>query len=365
VRSARTALLVAALAAACGGAAPARTPSLPAADGGVRLVRVADGFSAPVAVVAVPGAGRAVVVEQTGTVRPLMRGRPGAPALLDLRDAVRAGGEQGLLAIAFHPRYPDDPRLFASYTDRRGDSRVDEYRVAGGRALPSSRRRLLRVDQPYPNHNGGHLVFAPDGRLLLGLGDGGDAFDPEGRSQDLRAHLGKLLAIDVDAAEPAVAVLAYGLRNPWRFSFDEPTGDLWIADVGQDRWEEVNVLRGGPRGRPNLGWDAYEGRERRDGERLDATGRLVAPVFAYAHDQGCSITGGMVVRGGGVPALEGRYLFGDYCSGRVWSLDAATGSGARRERFRVPALTSFARGPRGEVLAVSGAGAVYELRPRV
>ena len=275
---------------------------------------------------------------------------------LDLRAAVSTGGERGLFAIAFHPRYPSVPLLYASYTDRSGDSRVSEYRVA---SRPRLTRDLLHVDQPYENHNGGHIEFAPDGRLYLGLGDGGGAFDPERRSQDGHTLLGKLLSVDVDRTQVRWRPLARGLRNPWRFSFDRPTGDLWVADVGQDRWEEVNVVRRGDRTPLNFGWDVYEGRERVE-EHEPGGGRLVWPVAVYGHDVGCSISGGFVYRGR-LADLRGRYVFGDFCSGAVFSIRAADGGGMRRERIRVPALVGLGAGAEGELLLVSAAGSVFRL----
>jgi glucose/arabinose dehydrogenase len=313
-----------------------RTPEVRESRAPLRLERVASAFEAPVQVLAVRG--RTYVVEQAGRVRALA----GRETLLDLRGLVTFAGEQGLLAAAVHP--DDESRLFVHYSDRLGDTIVAEYRD-GTRA-----RRLLHVDQPYENHNGGALLFGPDGLLYLGLGDGGDAFDPEGRSQDPGTRLGKLLRLDVDAEGGAWEVVASGLRNPWRAGFDPETGDLWIGDVGQDRWEEVNVLRRGETG-VNFGWDVYEGRDRVE-EKEPAEGELAFPVAVYGHDAGCSITGGVVD--------GGRFLVGDFCEGTIWSVGTRDGD-LRRERPRLPLVTSFGRGADGEIYLTSQRGGVYRL----
>lgn len=329
----------------------------------LRLVEVVSGLDSPMQAVAPPDGSRLLfVVEQVGVVRVLdedtaLRAQP----LLDISEEVRAGGEQGLLALAFHPGYPEDPRFYVHYSDRAGDTRVVEYRQAGTQA--ERVRELLHVEQPYPNHNGGQLAFGPDGLLYLGLGDGGAAFDPEDRSQDLSTRLGKLLRLDVDGPEEDWEIVGYGLRNPWRFSFDRETGDLWIGDVGQDRWEEVDLVPSGTEGLLNFGWDVYEGDERLEDKDLSDDGELVEPLAVYGHDAGCSITGGFVYRGEDVPALAGRYLYGDYCSGTIWSLRAEDGDATdvRREPLEVPQLTSFGEDAQGELYVVSQAGAVYRL----
>jgi glucose/arabinose dehydrogenase len=340
------ALAAVALAAGCGGDGPERreTPAVTEAAAPLRFDVIANGFDAPLQALPIPGSDELAVVEQGG----LVKATPGGRVLLDLRDRVSTGSEQGLLSIAFHPAYPDDRRLYASFTDRGGDSRVVEIG-------PEGERELLRVDQPYENHNGGHVLFGPDGRLYLGLGDGGAAFDPEQRSQDVRSRLGKLLRVDVDAATPEWEIVALGLRNPWRMSFDGE--DLWIGDVGQDLWEEVNVLRGGPGRLANFGWDVYEGSERVE-EHEPGPGRLIEPVAVYGHDLGCSITGGHVVSEG---ALAGRYVYGDFCSGRIFSLRASDGGDVREEDGRVPQLTSFGRDADGRTLLVSGEGRILRL----
>jgi len=328
----------------------------------LRLVPVVSGLDAPVHV-AVPAGepGRLYVVEQAGVIRVVVNGRLRAAPFLDIRSLVRSGGEQGLLSVAFHPDYARTRRFYVNYTDLRGDTRVVEYRSDGTRAQPATRRELLRVAQPYANHNGGGIAFGPDGKLYVGMGDGGSGGDPEDRAQDLRSQLGKLLRLDVDRAGAKPELVALGLRNPWRFSFDRATGDLWIADVGQGDWEEIDVLRAGWSGLPNFGWDVWEGRARFEDKPL-GPGRLVQPVAVYSHGAGCSVTGGFVYRGKAVPALAGRYLYGDYCSGTIWSLAAKGGKAVpRREPFSVADLVSFGEDAAGELYAVSHGGTVYRV----
>jgi glucose/arabinose dehydrogenase len=265
-----------------------------------------------------------------------------------------------LLGIAFHPDYASNDRLFLHWNDRRGDTRVTEFR--GGR----EQRELLFVDQPEENHNGGQLAFGPDGRLYLGLGDGGGAYDPEKRSQDASQQLGKLLSVDVDAKRPDWRIAVTGLRNPWRFSFDPALGEVWIGDVGQDEVEEVNRLLLELDEPPkNLGWSAYEGDRRvtKHGEHeLDRTGDVVWPVAQYTHEVGCSVTGGYVYRGTRLPRLSGRYLYGDFCRGTLWTLRPTPGGRAddvRRERAAVAQLTHIGPDADGEPLFASAAGAIF------
>lgn len=299
---------------------------------------VADGFNAPLLVTNAGDASeRLFVVEQTGAVRIIEDGAVLPEPFLDLSDRIVAGGEQGLLGLAFHPDYGANGRFFVDYTDTNGDTVISELSVSGDpdRADADSERVLLHIDQPYANHNGGNVIFGPDGYLYIGMGDGGSGGDPEGNGQDLSTLLGKLLRIDVDSGDPygipqdnpfvddtdaRPEIFAYGLRNPWRYSFDAATGDLWIADVGQSEFEEVDHVGAGRSGM-NFGWNVMEGPNCFTEEGCDTSG-LVLPVSGYSHEEGCSITGGHVYRGPGSPALRGVYVFGDYCSGTLWGLDA-------------------------------------------
>jgi hypothetical protein len=332
--------------------------------GGYRLQEIATGRDSPVQTVALPGSSRTWIVEQPGRVVAIATSGGTPDVVLDLTDRVTSGGERGLLSLALHPRFPDDPRVYVHYSDSNGDTQVEELRVSDATIDPDPVRVLLEEDQPYSNHNGGSLAFGPDGLLYLGLGDGGSANDPEERAQDLSSRLGKLLRMDVDVPEIDWEIAAYGLRNPWRFAFDPQTGDAWIGDVGQSAREEVDVF---PRGSGvlNFGWDAYEGSEEfdEDASEIRGSGDLTAPVAEYTHSDGCSITGGVVVRNPKLPSLDGRYIYGDYCSGLVWTVAVDGDRTARRERIQVPDLVSFDTHPDGTVYVTSQSGTVSQIVP--
>jgi glucose/arabinose dehydrogenase len=308
--------------------------------------------------------GRLYVVEQGGTIRVVVKGKLRAAPFLDIRGLVRAGGEQGLLGLAFHPRYAANKRFYVNYTDRNGHTNVVEYRSNGTRALPGTARRVFFVRQPYSNHNGGGVAFGPDGKLYVGTGDGGSGGDPENRAQSLRSLLGKMIRIDVDRRGAKPQIVALGLRNPWRYSFDRLTGDLTIADVGQSALEEVNHTPRGTTGLLNYGWDVYEGRAKFEDKPL-GPGTLRQPVLQYGRGDGCSVTGGVVYRGRGAKAAYGRYFYGDYCTGNIWSakLSGAGATGLRKERFRIANVTSFGEDAAGELFAVSHGGTLYRLTP--
>lgn len=306
----------------------------------LELSVIARGLDAPLGIAhAGDGGDRLFVVEQGGTVRIITDGEVLPEPFLDVSDLVVAGGEQGLLGLAFHPDYADNGRFFINYTDTDGDTVVAEYAVSDDPDVADAdpERMLLSIDQPFPNHNGGHLAFGPDGYLYVGTGDGGGAGDPEGNGQDLTTLLGKLLRIGVDAgggepydipsdnpfvgdADARPELWAYGLRNPWRFSFDRASADLWIGDVGQSAFEEINRAGGSDAG-VNYGWDVMEGRNCFEETNCDRSHKKL-PLTGYSHEHGCSITGGFVYRGTEFPKLRGGYVFGDYCSGNIWVLDA-------------------------------------------
>ncbi|WP_320668926.1 PQQ-dependent sugar dehydrogenase [Patulibacter defluvii] len=355
------------------GAGPTRQV---AATTGVQARPLARGFRAVTGLVSEPGRrGRTLVLEQVGTARWLDGDGPAAGApFLDLRPIVKFGGEQGLLGLAFLPRRGGQPqRVAVHHSDRDGNTRVALYALRGGRVDPTSGRTILQVEQPYANHNGGAIVTGRDGRLYLGLGDGGSAFDPRQNGQDLKSQLGKLLRYDPAAARPRWQIVAYGLRNPWRTSVDPRTGDLWIGDVGEQTLEEIDRL---PYARTqrfdpptNFGWAAFEGSRRQQGKDLNPAGRLTWPVASYAHRGGaCSVTGGVVVRRGdgrsATPrALADRYVFGDFCNGVTWSV-AADGRHhpMRREPAKVPRQSAYLQDARGRVLVGTVGGQVLELR---
>jgi len=367
------ALVVAAVGwAGCGGEpdplGELKRPELPEEDGDAEsfaLSRVASGLDAPTWVGSAPGDGAALwVLQQAGTVIRL-EGET-RETLLDLRPSVKSGGEQGLLGIAFHPDFERNRRLYLHWSDPQGDTRVAEFRtVEGGFQIqPGPERQLLFLDQPAVNHNGGQLAFGPDGRLYLGLGDGGGNFDPRRTAQDPRNKLGKLLSLDVDSEQAEWRVELLGLRNPWRFAFDGE--DLWIPDVGQGKIEEVNRVRLDPSEPPqNLGWSAFEGTRRVNEEGrhdLNRDGALVWPATEYGHGDGCSITAGFVYRGQGVPRLAGRYLYGDWCSGNLWSLREAQDlrvEDVRREEAELEQVTHIGPDGNGEPVLAAGDGAIY------
>jgi glucose/arabinose dehydrogenase len=341
---------------------------VPAAGGAPAAgpVVVARGFDEPTYVTAPAGElGKLYVVEQPGRVRVLQNGRVRAEPFLDIRSLVKSGGEQGLLSLAFHPRYAQNHLFYVNYTDANGDTRVVEYRSDGTRADPSSARQLFFEKQPFPNHNGGQLAFGPAGLLYIGMGDGGSGGDPNNNGQTFTTKLAKLWKIDVNTPGAQPELVAYGLRNPWRFSFDRANGDLYIGDVGQGNWEEIDYVPRARLGRlANFGWAVYEGRAPYDRSRkLDPRAPYVGPIQVYSHGLGCSVTGGFVYRGKAVKSLVGRYFYGDYCSGTVWSLKVVKGraTGLRRETFTIPALTSFGEDARSGLYAVSGRGVLYRI----
>jgi len=338
--------------------------SASAAESAFRRTVFARGFDSPVHIVSTKSEPRRLyVVEQRGTIRVIDKGKVRSGFFLDVRGRVTSGGEQGLLGLAFDPKYATNRFVYVNYTDRAGDTRVVRYRTNGSRALGGSARQLLQVDQPYANHNGGNLVFGPDGFLYVGLGDGGSGGDPDGRAQNPDSLLGKMLRLDVRRPGSAPVIVGLGLRNPWRYSFDRATGDLYIGDVGQGDVEEVDFTsRSRLAGLENYGWDLYEGSQRfEDGE--PGPGRLVFPVFEYSHEQGCSVTGGFVYRGRARPAERGRYILGDYCSGNIWSFrfDAGVTHSVRVEPFRIEGLTSFGEDAAGELYAASQSGTIYRV----
>ena len=341
------------------------TASSPAlgAESAFRRVVVARGLDGPTQVTSTRAEPRQIyVVEQRGTVRVIDRGKLRAGFFLDVRNLVTAGGEQGLLGLAFDPKYARNRFVYVNYTDTSGDTRVVRYRTNGTRAIPSSARQLLAFDQPYSNHNGGNLVFGPDGKLYVGTGDGGSGGDPENRAQNMESLLGKMLRLDVRRPGSAPEIVALGLRNPWRYSFDRLTGDLYIADVGQGDVEEIDYTPKGSKGLLNYGWDVYEGSTRFE-DKEPGPGRLVFPVYEYHHDRGCTVIGGSVYRGAARPSERGRYVFGDYCSARVWSFRVKGGkaTGVRTEPFQISSLTSFGEDAAGELYAASQDGVVYRL----
>jgi glucose/arabinose dehydrogenase len=328
------------------------TPGAGTAATGVRLQRIGT-FNSPTYLTAPPGdKHRVFVVEQPGTIRVVKDGRKLAKPFLDIHSQVQSGGERGLLSMAFSPDFAKSGRYYVYYTGLDGDIHIQEF---------PSRRELVRIEHStYPNHNGGQLEFGPDGRLYAGTGDGGGGGDPFRNAQNPSRLLGKILRFNAARTKPEV--FALGLRNPWRFSFDRATGDVVIADVGQDKYEEVDFVKRGQLGGKNFGWSNYEGFHPYYGGA-----RHVPPVIERAHSEGwCSITGGYIVRDKSLKSLYGRYVYGDYCAPQLRSakLSAGHASGDRALPLRVPALTSFGQDARGRVYALSQNGPVYRLTAR-
>jgi glucose/arabinose dehydrogenase len=359
-----------------GGRATARTPSPTATDSpaqsavaakpGLRLKRIGN-FSSPVYVTSPPGdRHRLFVVEQGGTIRIVKDGKTLAQPFLDISGRISSGGERGLLSMAFAPNYGKSGRFYVYYTATNGDVRIVQFRrKSADRANTRSGKRLLSVTHPASNHNGGLLLFGPGGRLYAGLGDGGgggDQHGAHGNGQNLSTFLGKIIRFNHPAAKhPKAEIYAYGLRNPWRYTF-APSGNMIIADVGQDQVEEVDVIdhKGS-----NLGWRVWEGRRRyTPGE--SAPGAIFPVIQRFHSDGNCSIVGGVVVRDPILSALEGRYVFGDYCSGVIESarISGLKAHDVRKTSLRVSSLSSFGVDGRRRAYAVSLGGPVYRLVPR-
>ncbi|GEM_PF-2602148 len=353
------------------------TPAL--ADVGVE--EIATGLSQPLYVTAPAGDDRLFIVEKTGAIKIWKNGAVLATPFLDLSSLVSGGGEQGLLGLAFHPDYATNGRFYVNYTDTAGDTRIVEYRVSGNPdvADPSSARLLLTVDQPYGNHNGGMIDFGPDGYLYIPLGDGGAGGDPLENAENPATLLGSILRIDplggtpygIPADNPFVGsagadeVWAYGVRNPWRTSFDPVTGDLYVADVGQNAREEVTVLAPSDAG-ANLGWDTLEGTRCYEPSSGCSSAGTKLPVLEYNTSEGCAITGGYVYRGTEVPDLAGRYLYGDFCGGWIRSFTYIGGAATdlrdwTGELGTFPWLSSFGTDGSGELYFTTLTGSVYKL----
>jgi glucose/arabinose dehydrogenase len=361
-------------------------PSTPAAslDIGsikIRLRAFAGGFNQPVFLThAGEGNGNVYVVEQGGRVMLLDRSGDTRGIFLDISTRVQSGGERGLLGLAFHPEYHDNGRFFVYYSNNAGDNVVTEFRRrTAEKADHGSERVILSMDDPFSNHNGGWIAFGRDGFLYIATGDGGSAGDPLDNAQSLRSPLGKILRIDVNSGSPygipddnpfvgrsgaRREIWAYGLRNPWRNSFDRATGDLFIGDVGQGAREEVNAEPASSDGGVNYGWNTMEGSRCYQGSSCDRSG-LKRPFAEYPTGEGCAVTGGYVYRGSAFAQLVGAYFFGDYCNGRIFAVDARQALrgevSARRLLDTGLLLSSFGEDEAGELYVIGRGGTVHRL----
>jgi glucose/arabinose dehydrogenase len=345
----------------------------------VKLVVVADKLDQPLGMAFVPGdkAKRLFIVEKTGAIRVVKDGKLLAEPFLDLKARVSGGSEQGLLGLAFHNRFTTTGRLFVNYTDKAGDTRIVELTVASpaaDRATIASERELLFVDQPYANHNGGHLVMMPEGWLLVGLGDGGSGGDPKGNARNPKTLLGKMFRLDPDAPASDASrtrILAQGVRNPWRYAIDRAKGDLYIGDVGQNLWEEVDVVAMASLTGKDFGLNVMEGLHCYQAANCNQDG-LTPPVVEYGHDAGCSITGGVVYRGTALPQLSGSYFYADYCTALLRSFRYTRARGvvdhwdwkkALDPSSRLAQIASFGEDEAGEVYVIGLGGTVWKLVP--
>ena len=343
----------------------------------MHLVKIAS-LDQPLGLAVRPGDHTLYIAEKVGRVVAIRGGRVDPVPVLDLSGSVSQGSEQGLLGLTFSP---DGRFLYVNFTDLSGDTNVVEYEMGPRRADLGSARRVLLVHQPFANHNGGDLAFGPDGDLYVGLGDGGSEGDPLGNGQNLGRLLGKMLRIDprpsgahrpygIPADNPFVGksgvrpeIWAYGLRNPWRFSFDRTTGDLWIGDVGQDRLEEIDFQPAGSGGGRNYGWNRMEGTLAFRGSPPPGAAR---PIFEYPHEHGaCAVTGGYVYRGADIPHLGGAYVFADFCTGQIMALVQRHGKAVEHRPLgvTVPQLASFGQDAGGELYVLSLSGSVFKLGP--
>lgn len=359
-----------------GGPPPLGAPPAALADK-FKLALVTQDTTEAVGLVAVPdeAPGRLFVVEKRGKIRILRGGRFDPTPFLDMTGRValerRDNGEQGLLGLTFHPQFRKNGRFYLNYTDRKGDTRVVEMRLdkaSPNRADPSTERQLLFVDQPYANHNAGDLAFGRDGKLYVLLGDGGSANDPKGAGQDPNTLLAKVIRLDVEAQKPTPQVIGKGLRNPWRYSFDRKTGDLYIADVGQNLYEYVHVAPASRLAGHNFGWNVVEGFHCFQAQRCEVGG-FTPPVMEYPRSEGCSITGGYVYRGKALPELDGLYFYSDYCTGLLRSFRLENGRAtdswdwkqALDPDARLARIAAFGQDQQGELYLVTHEGPIYKL----
>jgi glucose/arabinose dehydrogenase len=342
----------------------------------LELREVAHGLARPVALVAAPDDPRRrlfIVEQHVGRIRILEGGTVAQKPFFQI-GGLSTGNEEGLLGLAFHPKFAQNRKLYVNYTAKNMATRIVEYQVSASNPDAvdmASAKLVIEIAQPYSNHNGGHLLFGPDGKLYTGMGDGGSAGDPQRNGQNPSALLAKLLRFDVDVASPQPEIVHVGLRNPWRFWFDRVTGDLFIGDVGQNEWENVYAVKGGDTTRHNFGWNVVEGNHC-FGARSCERDSFTRPVADYPHDEGCSVTGGVTYRGKALPMLAGRYFYADYCTGLLRSF--AWPRGYVREHWDwkpvidrkgiLGQISSFGVDHDGEIYIVELTGSIFKLVPR-
>jgi glucose/arabinose dehydrogenase len=368
---------------ACNGE-PSGTQQPPPVPTSLNLEQIASGLNSPVYVTAPPNDQRLFVVEQPGQIRVIRNGQVLSTPFLDIRSRITSGGERGLLSMAFHPNYATNRQFFVNYTDLQGHTRVERYTVSSTNpdvADASSARLIIMINQPFSNHNGGLVKFGPDGMLYIGMGDGGSGGDPQNHGQDRTTLLGDMLRIDVNSGDPYAIpadnpyrgsttmrpeIWAYGLRNPWRYSFDRTDGMLYIADVGQNAWEEINAVPTSQAG-VNYGWRIMEGAHCFNPSTNCNLAGLRLPVHEYDHTGGaCSVTGGYVYRGTRIPGIVGHYFYADYCAARVRSFRLVNGQATDHREWSLgtlSAISSFGEDASRELYIVSQSGRVYRIVP--
>jgi glucose/arabinose dehydrogenase len=368
----KNAVLLFAVAAVCNEAPAAQQGST------MRLAQIGGRFRSPVYATSPPGDSRLFVVEQGGTIRVVKNGRTLEQPFLDISSRVKSGGEQGLLSMAFHPDFRNNGWFYVNFTDNQGDTHIERFSVARDRDVAdrASSRLVLRIDQPYSNHNGGLVMFGLDGMLYVGMGDGGSGGDPHGNGQNPRALLGKMLRINVSRGDPytipvgnpyangqggAPEVWAIGMRNPWRFAFDRAEGTLYIADVGQNRIEEIDVVPASRAGL-NYGWNLMEGADCYRGGNCNRSG-LQMPALTYDHSGGaCTVIGGFVYRGRRIPSIVGHYFYSDYCAGWLRSFRYSNGRATDRRSWKMESIgnvVSFGEDAAGEMYIIAENGRVF------
>jgi glucose/arabinose dehydrogenase len=373
-------LLAAAIGNGCSSSTQEPEPEPPSA---LRVETVATGLASPVFLTAPANDQRLFVVEQAGRIRIIQNGQLAETSFLDIRARVGSGGERGLLSMAFHPNYATNGFFFVNFTDLAGNTRVERFTVTVGSpnvANAASAKLIIGIDQPFTNHNGGQLQFGPDGKLYIGMGDGGSGGDPLNHGQDRTTLLGDLLRIDIDAGDPYAIpadnpyatsaqfrreIWAYGLRNPWRFSFDRTDGVIYIADVGQNLFEEVNAVPAAQAG-VNYGWRIMEAAHcYPTGSNCTTTG-LQQPVHEYSHNDGCSVTGGYVYRGSRIPGIVGHYFYSDFCTGFLKSFKLVNGSATDHRTWSIGdigSVMSFGQDASGELYMLTSNGRVSRIIP--